>query len=107
MYSWNFSVFDFVRRIQEYIRKNRGVTSMAGTIFMIIIILLIVYIVTSCVRIVPQAQAYVIERLGAYNGTWSVGMHFKVPFIDRVAKKVLLKEQVVDFAPQPVITRIM
>ena len=65
------------------------------TIFMIIIILLIVYIVTSCVRIVPQAQAYVIERLGAYNGTWSVGMHFKVPFIDRVAKKVLLKEQVV------------
>ena len=78
---------------------------MAGTIFMIIIILLIVYIVTSCVRIVPQAQAYVIERLGAYNGTWSVGMHFKVPFIDRVAKKVLLKEQVVDFAPQPVITK--
>jgi regulator of protease activity HflC (stomatin/prohibitin superfamily) len=67
--------------------------------------LLIVYIVTSCVRIVPQAQAYVIERLGAYNGTWSVGMHFKVPFIDRVAKKVLLKEQVVDFAPQPVITK--
>ena len=78
---------------------------MAGTIFTIIIILLIVYIVTSCVRIVPQAQAYVIERLGAYNGTWSVGMHFKVPFIDRVAKKVLLKEQVVDFAPQPVITK--
>ena len=78
---------------------------MAGTIFMIIIILFIVYIVTSCVRIVPQAQAYVIERLGAYNGTWSVGMHFKVPFIDRVAKKVLLKEQVVDFAPQPVITK--
>ena len=78
---------------------------MAGTIFMIIIILLIVYIVTSCVRIVPQAQAYVIERLGAYNGTWSVGMHFKVPFIDRVAKKVLLKEQVVDFAAQPVITK--
>ena len=75
------------------------------TIFMIIIILLIVYIVTSCVRIVPQAQAYVIERLGAYNGTWSVGMHFKVPFIDRVAKKVLLKKQVVDFAPQPVITK--
>lgn len=79
--------------------------SIFGTIFMIIIILLVVYIVTSCVRIVPQAQAYVIERLGAYNGTWSVGMHFKVPFIDRVAKKVLLKEQVVDFAPQPVITK--
>lgn len=78
---------------------------MLGTIFMIIIILFIIYLVTSCVRIVPQAQAYVIERLGAYNGTWSVGMHFKVPFIDRVARKVLLKEQVADFAPQPVITK--
>lgn len=78
---------------------------MLGSILMFIIILLIVYVATSCVRIVPQAQAYVIERLGAYNGTWSVGMHFKVPFIDRVAKKVLLKEQVVDFAPQPVITK--
>ena len=78
---------------------------MAGTIFMIIIILLIVYIVTSCVRIVPQAQAYVIERLGGYRATWSVGLHVKAPFIDRVAKKVLLKEQVVDFAPQPVITK--
>ena len=57
------------------------------TIFMIIIILLIVYIVTSCVRIVPQAQAYVIERLGAYNGTWSVGMHFKVP-LDRKSTRL-------------------
>ena len=79
--------------------------SISGTIFGIIIILLVIYIVVSCVRIVPQAQAYVIERLGAYNGTWSVGLHFKVPFIDRVAKKVMLKEQVVDFAPQPVITK--
>lgn len=60
---------------------------MAGTIFMIIIILLIVYIVTSCVRIVPQAQAYVIERLGAYNGTWSVGMHFKVPLLTVLQRK--------------------
>ena len=79
--------------------------SISGTIFGIMIILLVIYIVVSCVRIVPQAQAYVIERLGAYNGTWSVGLHFKVPFIDRVAKKVMLKEQVVDFAPQPVITK--
>ena len=86
-------------------RRRSEYMGVFGTIFMIIIILLVVYIVTSCVRIVPQAQAYVIERLGAYNGTWSVGMHFKVPFIDRVAKKVLLKEQVVDFAPQPVITK--
>jgi len=76
-----------------------------GLILPIIIILLIIYLLTSCIRIVPQAQAYVIERLGAYNGTWSVGLHFKVPFIDRVAKRVLLKEQVVDFAPQPVITK--
>ena len=53
----------------------------------------------------PQAQAFVIERLGAYQGTWSVGLHFKVPFLDRVAKRVLLKEQVVDFPPQPVITK--
>ena len=78
--------------------------SIVGTIFGIIIILFVIYVVLSCVRIVPQAQAYVIERLGAYNGTWSVGLHFKIPFIDRVARRVLLKEQVVDFAPQPVIT---
>ncbi len=76
-----------------------------GMILPVIIIVFIIYLLTSCVRIVPQAQAYVIERLGAYNGTWSVGLHFKVPFIDRVAKRVLLKEQVVDFVPQPVITK--
>ena len=79
--------------------------SIVGTIFGIIIILFVIYVVLSCVRIVPQAQAYVIERLGAYNGTWSVGLHFKIRFIDRVARRVLLKEQVVDFAPQPVITK--
>ncbi len=71
----------------------------------ILLIILIIYAIISCVNIVPQAQAYVVERLGAYQATWSVGLHFKVPFIDRVAKKVLLKEQVVDFAPQPVITK--
>ncbi len=68
-------------------------------------VIVILLILSSCIKIVPQAQAYVVERLGAYQGTWSVGIHFKVPFIDRVAKKVLLKEQVVDFAPQPVITK--
>ncbi len=78
---------------------------MLAIIFIILLIILVIYILTSCVRIVPQAHAYVIERLGAYQGTWSVGLHFKVPFLDRVAKKVLLKEQVVDFAPQPVITK--
>lgn len=70
-----------------------------------IIAIIIVLIVISCVKIVPQANAYVIERLGAYQATWQVGLHFKMPFLDRVAKKVPLKEQVVDFAPQPVITQ--
>ena len=79
--------------------------NIVGNVFLVILIILVIYVIVSCVRIVPQAQAYVIERLGAYNGTWSVGLHFKIPFIDRVARKVLLKEQVVDFAPQPVITK--
>ncbi len=71
----------------------------------IIIVIIIVIIVASCIKIVPQAHAFVLERLGAYQATWDVGLHFKVPLIDRVAKRVLLKEQVVDFAPQPVITK--
>jgi regulator of protease activity HflC (stomatin/prohibitin superfamily) len=70
-----------------------------------VLILVILIILASCIKIVPQAAALVMERLGAYNGTWGVGIHFKAPFIDRVAKKVTLKEQVVDFAPQPVITK--
>ena len=74
-------------------------------IVLVILILLILIILASCIKIVPQANAMVIERLGGYQGTWGVGIHFKVPFIDRVAKRVLLKEQVVDFAPQPVITK--
>ena len=73
-------------------------------IFLILLIIILVVLV-SCVRIVPQANALVVERLGAYLGTWHVGIHFLLPFIDRVAKKVVLKEQVVDFAPQPVITK--
>ncbi len=68
-------------------------------IAVIIVIVIIVIIIASCVKIVPQANAFVMERLGAYQGTWEVGLHFKMPFIDRVAKRVLLKEQVVDFAP--------
>lgn len=66
---------------------------------------IILIILSSCIKIVPQASAFVIERLGGYQATWSVGLHVKVPFIDRVAKRVLLKEQVVDFPPQPVITK--
>jgi len=72
----------------------------------IILLILIIFIVVILnIKIVPQASAYVVERLGAYKGTWDVGLHFKVPFIERVAKAVSLKEQVVDFAPQPVITK--
>ena len=70
-----------------------------------ILILVILAVLVSCLKIVPQAQAYVIERLGAYQGTWSVGFHIKVPFLDKVARKVNLKEQVADFPPQPVITK--
>ena len=71
----------------------------------IILILVVLIVLASCIRIVPQAQAMVVERLGAYLDTWNVGIHFKTPFIDRVAKRVILKEQVVDFPPQPVITK--
>ena len=78
---------------------------MGTLITALVLLVIVIWVLASCIKIVPQAQAYVIERLGAYNGTWSVGLHFKVPFIDRVARKVLLKEQVVDFAPQPVITK--
>ncbi len=77
---------------------------MGFTGFIILMIILLI-ILSSCVKIVPQAQAMVVERLGAYRETWSVGLHVKAPFIDRVAKRVILKEQVVDFAPQPVITK--
>lgn len=74
-------------------------------IVVIVLILVVLVILASCIKIVPQATVLVMERLGAYNGTWQVGVHFKVPFIDRVARRVTLKEQVVDFAPQPVITK--
>lgn len=76
-----------------------------GVVFLIVIIVIAVWILASCVRIVPQAYAVILERLGAYQATWSTGIHFKVPFIERVARKVNLKEQVVDFPPQPVITK--
>ena len=78
---------------------------MGGVIALVVVLILVVMILISCIKIVPQAHAYVLERLGAYQQTWSVGLHIKVPFIDKVAKRVVLKEQVVDFAPQPVITK--
>jgi len=74
-------------------------------IAIIILFAVIIIILASCVKIVPQAHAYVIERLGGYQGTWSVGVHLKLPILDRIAKRIVLKEQVVDFAPQPVITK--
>lgn len=70
----------------------------------IVIIVLVLSLLVSCIKIVPQAKSYVVERLGAYHKTWNVGVHFKIPFIDRIACKVSLKEIVLDFAPQPVIT---
>ena len=78
---------------------------MGGFIFFIFICILALWILASCIRIVPQAHAVVLERLGAYRATWNTGIHFKVPFIERVARRVNLKEQVVDFPPQPVITK--
>lgn len=73
--------------------------------FIIAIIVIVIAFLVVNIRIVPQANAYVIERLGAYNGTWNVGLHVKIPLIDRISKKVSLKEHVIDFPPQPVITR--
>jgi regulator of protease activity HflC (stomatin/prohibitin superfamily) len=75
-----------------------------GQVFFLILVLLVLGVVAVSVKIVPQARAYVIERLGAYHGTWETGIHFLIPFVDRIAKKTSLKEQVIDFAPQPVIT---
>lgn len=76
-----------------------------GPVLTVILVLIVLILIVSCIKVVPQAQAFVIERLGGYETTWSVGLHFKIPIIDRVAKRVILKEQVVDFAPQPVITK--
>ena len=77
----------------------------AGISLIIILCLIVIVIICSTIKIVPQAHAYVIERLGTYQATWSVGLHMKMPVIDKIARRVTLKEQVVDFAPQPVITK--
>ena len=78
---------------------------MGAVVVLLVVIVLVLWVLASCIRIVPQAYAVVLERLGAYKATWSTGIHFKVPFIERVARRVNLKEQVVDFPPQPVITK--
>jgi regulator of protease activity HflC (stomatin/prohibitin superfamily) len=76
-----------------------------GSVFFLVFVLLVLLVIAISVKIVPQARAYVIERLGAYHQTWETGIHFLFPFVDRIAKKTSLKEQVIDFAPQPVITK--
>ena len=76
-----------------------------GTIAIIILVVLILAVIVSCIQIVQQSKAYVVERLGAFHSVWGVGLHFRLPFIERVVKKVSLKEQVADFDPQPVITK--
>ena len=78
---------------------------MGPIIFWAVIIVLILALLLSMVNIVPQASAYVVERLGKYHATWQAGIHLKIPVIDRISRRVLLKEQVADFAPQPVITK--
>lgn len=77
----------------------------SALVAIIVVCVIVLLICTSCIKVVPQAKAYVVERLGGYQCTWDVGVHFKLPFVDQIAKRVLLKEQVVDFAPQPVITK--
>ena len=78
---------------------------MGGVVVLLVVIVLVLWVLASCIRIVPQAYAVVLERLGAYKATWSTGIHFKVPFIERVARRVNLKDQGVEFPPQPVITK--
>lgn len=78
---------------------------MGTEVVVILLVVLILVIVASSIKIVPQANAYILERLGGYRATWNVGVHMKVPFLDRVSRRIILKEQVVDFAPQPVITK--
>ena len=79
--------------------------SIPGTIAIVILVILVLVVIVSCINIVQQSKAYVVERLGAFHSVWGVGLHFKLPFIERVVKKVSLKEQVLDYPPQPVITK--
>ena len=79
--------------------------SVSKFLIIVIAIAFLIWLIVSNIRIVPQARAYVVERLGAYKATWQVGLHFKIPVIDKISKKVSLKEMVIDFPPQPVITK--
>ena len=88
-------------------KKFFSMLSVPEFALIIVAVVVLLIILTSCIKIVPQAHAMIIERLGGYRGTWGVGLHWKWPFLDRIAKRINLKEQVVDFEPQPVITKIM
>ena len=79
--------------------------AIGGVVVLVVLILFILLVIVSNIKIVPQAHAYVIERLGAFHAAWGTGLHITIPFIDRIAKRVSLKEQVIDFPPQPVITK--
>ena len=85
--------------------SNAFTDNLIKSVLLIALVVIVLIILVSCIKIVPQAQAFVIERLGAYVGTWGVGLHFLTPFVSRVARRVNLKEQVIDFKPQPVITK--
>lgn len=91
--------------MENVVNANGASTSMAAVVVVLIIVVIVLCLLASCIKFVPQAHAYIVERFGAYQSTWSVGIHFKVPIIDKVARKVILKEQVIDFPPQPVITK--
>ncbi|MCL2580356.1 MAG: SPFH/Band 7/PHB domain protein [Oscillospiraceae bacterium] len=82
-----------------------GLAALGGIFLLIVVVVVIALLIASNIRIVPQGSVYVVERLGAYNSTWQTGLHVKIPFIDRISKRVSIKEQVVDFDPQPVITK--
>jgi regulator of protease activity HflC (stomatin/prohibitin superfamily) len=85
--------------------ESSGVDISPTTVVIIVAVILLVLLAVTCIRVVPQAHAYILERFGGYQATWGVGIHLRAPFIDRIALDVLLKEQVVDFPPQPVITK--
>ena len=80
-----------------------NVAALSGVLIVVVLVIFLLAVVISNIKIVPQAHAYVVERLGAFHSAWGTGLHLKIPFIDRIVKKVSLKEQVIDFPPQPVI----
>lgn len=107
----NLVIKDRCESLTFVLNKKREVKRMLaselqpGLVAALIVAIVIILILVSCIKIVPQAEAYIVERLGGYKDTWSVGLHFKVPIVDKIARKVRLKEQVCDFPPQPVITK--